>query len=109
MGVLEYVGRIGGQCDVITKRFRAKLLDHVPLNSAIVPPKSSGGALGECLFRVKTEHELRLYALRGIVARGIGTGLDGYRNTRPTSAKTGLVGDLWDGMHVRMGRGTKRE
>ena len=50
------------------ERFWAKVLDHAPLDCAVVPPKSSGRTLSEGLVRVETEHELRLYALGGIVA-----------------------------------------
>lgn len=67
VGILKYIGDIGVS-DVMVKYLWAKLLDHIPLNCAVIPPKPSGRALGEGLVRVEIEHELRLYALGGVVA-----------------------------------------
>jgi hypothetical protein len=90
------------QCGTITKR---RLLDRVPLNGGIIPPKPSGGTLGEGFIRVETEHELRLNGLGGVVARGIGTRLDGHGDTRSAATKTRLVGDLCGGTCVRTKEG----
>jgi hypothetical protein len=89
---------------VMMRRFGGKLPDHVPLDCAVVPPKPGGRALSERLVREEIEHELGLYALGGIVARGIGTGLYGHGNTRPAGAKTGLVGNLRRETYVKTRR-----